>query len=240
MLQMMKPGTMEMTTRRGILPALFFLVLILLSHAGLRAQVNDFRTWSELDLRKDIGKDLQLSLEIGQRFKENSLRYDRTLFTGEIQWDITGSLELSGGARYYIVSNSELDVVSRYRLNTDLSWEHKIGSFSAGIRQRIQYGFDDIATIDDYTGNNLKSRSRLQAGYHIFGTPLTLEASYEMFLGIFRNDGVYPVEHRLKAGSGIVLSQRAELEIAYLMESEVNVVAPVRAHILVLGIKYIL
>jgi hypothetical protein len=219
---------------------LVVVALPLLIQIRLYGQTHDFQTWSQLDLVKDLTEDLRFSLEIGQRLKENSLTYDRTLFTGKVSRAFSSGFDLTGGARYYLVSDSEHHIVSRYRLNGDVSWERDIGGLTAGLRQRFQYGFDDIVNIGDYAENSFKSRSRIEAAYLIPGTPVTLGSSYEFFLGIFRDEGIYPVEYRFKLGSEILLSPRTQIEIAYMLENELNVVEPVRAHVLLLFIEYTL
>ena len=44
-------------------------------------QQQDFRSWWSVDLTKNLTKNLQAELEIGQRFQDNSLGFERSLIT---------------------------------------------------------------------------------------------------------------------------------------------------------------
>jgi hypothetical protein len=119
-----------------------------------------------------------------------------------------------------------------------VSYKYKISSFSLGLREQVQYGFNDLNTIDYYFENKLMSRTRVSAKYAIFGTPLAVHSSYEFFLNLNSLFGVMPSAHRIKAGVEYSFSGKSELDISYMLEEEFNTANPVRSHILALTFGY--
>lgn len=216
-----------------------FLVVTFLMIAGgqLFGQEQDFRSWWSIDLRKDLTKKLQAGLDLGQRFENNSLGYDRSLVTAGLEYELFNDFEISGGYRYIVYRDMGL-FDTKYRIHGDVSYEVSLSSFSFQLRERIQYGFQDFSTIESYGANNLTSRSRLSAEYDIFASPFTLFASYELFLGLNTSAGVQIRDHRYKAGAEYKLSIRSDLELGYMLNAEANRSSPLNAHVLLISYSY--
>jgi len=190
-----------------------------------------------VDLSKDLTKNLQVELELGQRFQDNSLRYERSLITAGLEYELFNDFEIGGGYRY-IVFKEEGIFDSKFRIHGDVSYEISPGSFSFQLRERIQYGFQDFVTLDDYRANNLTSRSRFKGEYDIFASPFTLFASYELFLGLNTSSGLQVRDHRYQAGAEYKLSMRSDLELRYLFNKEANRKNPLNAHVIVISYAY--
>lgn len=201
------------------------------------AQETDFQTRFEGEFEKKFDKfDLGLSVE--QLFKENSLRYDRTMFTLVGQVDLYKDLSLNAGLRWQLVQDLELEVESRFRINIDLNYKWNIGLFYIGLRGRTQYGFDDQVLYKYFRNNKLVTRLKLEAGYHIFGTRITPSAGVEPYLHLNAYDGAQFSKMRYYAGVKYDLNNSNSLELKWLFEDEFNTVYPMNASIIWITYKY--
>ena len=196
----------------------------------------DFQTRASFGVSMDLTKDLRASLELGQRFRNNSMVNDRSLITGSVKYDLPKGFTVGGGARYMLVNSDGL-LESRYRFHGDGNYRMKFSSFSVKLRERVQYGFDDI-----YPGssNKLTSRSRVGVEYDIFGTPFSLYSSFEIYLVLNDPTSYSPYTlNKVVAGMSWNLPKKLNLKLYYLLEDELNVWNPQQAHIVVaaLGLK---
>ncbi len=198
----------------------------------------DFQSRASFELSMDLTKDLEASIELGQRFKDNSLRYDRSLITGALAYDLPKGFSVGAGARFLLVQNSDQLLESRYRFHGDVNYRWKISSFQVKLRDRIQYGFDDITSYIDF-GNKLTNRSRVGVSYDIFGTPFMVYTSYEIYLVLNDPTNAAYSLNKVIAGMSWDLPKKLNLKLYYLLEDEVNTRYPQQAHIIVaaLGLK---
>ncbi len=222
---------------RGILYRLSIVAFLLSAGSQLFGQEQDFRSWWSIDLSKNLTKNLQAELDFGQRFQNNSLGYERSLVTASLEYELLNNFQISGGYRYIVYKDNGL-FTTKYRVNADVRYEVSVSSFSFQLRDRIQYGFQDFNTLEDYGENNLTNRSRLSVEYDIFASPLTLFASYELFLGLNTSSGVQVRDHRYKGGAEYKLSMRSDLELGYMFNAEANRSSPLNAHVLLISYSY--
>ncbi|MCF8226782.1 MAG: DUF2490 domain-containing protein [Bacteroidales bacterium] len=223
--------TMVMTIER-VRPALLMLIMIMLT-GSLKAQYSDFRSWFDVELSKDFSGKLEGSLDFSQRFKENITAFDRSLVTGSVEYQLIKNLEIEGGYRYILVRNNEMGIVSRYRIHGDLTYDKDIRSFNFQVRERIQYGFDDLNSINELYLNKSTSRSRIKLTYDIFGLPVELYTSFELFISLGLPDAGIPSDYRIKSGMEYLLSHKSSLEAGYMLDNEINTKNPLRSHILI-------
>jgi hypothetical protein len=221
----------------AIFSRFFVLLFLIISVSNLNGQEQDFRSWWSVDLTKDLTKNLQAELELGQRFQDNSLGYERTLVTASLEYELFNNFDIGGGYRYIVYRDRGI-FDTKFRVHGDVSYQYSISSFSFQLRERIQYGFQDFSTIENYSSNNLTSRTRVRARYDIFGSPLRLFTSYELFLGLNTSSGVQTRDHRIQAGTSCKLSMRSDIEVGYLLNVEANRSNPMNAHVLVVGFSY--
>lgn len=226
-------------TKNKVLPGIVLILgFAFLSIAPASGQIQDFQSRASFELAMDLTKNLEGSLEIGQRFKNNSLAYDRSLLTAAVKYDLPKGFSLGAGARYLLVQNNDHILESRYRVHGDVNYRWKISSFQIRLRDRIQYGFDDIISYATY-GNKLTNRSRLGLQYDIFGTPLSAFSSFEVYLVL--NDPIWAAYslNKVMAGMSWDLPKKLNLKMYYLLEAEINRTYPQQAHIIVaaLGLK---
>lgn len=226
-------NTMTMKKLRGIVVFSFFFLSTLHVY-GQKGM--DFQSREMFEISKDLTKDLEASIEVGQRFKNNSLHFDRSLITGALVYDLPKGFSLGAGARYILVKNRYEVLESKYRLHGDLYFKPRISVFQIKLRNRIQYGFDDINLT---YGNKLSNRCRIGIEYDIFGVPLSVYTSYEIYLVLNDPSSAAYSLNKVKAGLSWDLPKRWKLNLYYLLEDEVNTTYPQQAHIVVaaLGLK---
>lgn len=216
-----------------VFPAvLFILGFTLLFVTPASGQIMDFQSRASFEVAMDLTKDLEGSLEIGQRFKNNSLAYDRSLLTAAVKYDLPKGFSLGAGARFLLVQNNDHILESRFRFNGDVNYRWKISSFQVKLRERVQYGFDDIISYSTF-GNKLTSRTRLGVQYDIFGTPFSAYSSFEAYL-VMNDPSNAPYSlNKVMAGMSWDLPKKMNLKLYYLLEAEINRANPQQAHIIV-------
>lgn len=206
--------------------------------SGADAQIRDFRSWWNVDVSKDISKDLSAGFKLGQRLRNNSLEFDRSLATLSLGYDLPKGFDIEGGYRYILLKDDENIFQSRYRIHGDVSYRYSLDRLRFGFRERMQYGFDDLNSIDEYFFDKLTSRSRISVKYDIFGSPFSLQGAYEIFVNLNAQTGVTVTDHRIRAGFELAISQRMELDIYYLLDQEVNRRSPLQSHIFLVTMGY--
>ncbi len=218
----------------------WFMVLALLCQApySLYAQIKDFQTWCAFNVSYKLTDRFDTGLELGQRFRDNSLRYDRSLVTLKANYDLTERITIAGGARYYIVQDNELQLNSRYRFNADVSYEYKWTDLALEIRQRFQYILDGFTKYSYYNENKATARTRALLHYHLFGTRFSFYSGIEMFSDIGDGDGTVFSMGRLMAGSKVTITPSLDFSLSYFMEQELNKTNPLQSHILLLDCAF--
>jgi hypothetical protein len=226
-----------MTIRQGIYTSLLAMTA-LLGPGTLQGQNRDFQSWWEFGFDYSLGSSLQLEGELEQRFKNNSLQYNRTLFTLGAEYDAAKWLSIAGAARIVFVADSEGQIHPRYRLNFDATASHDLSEFTLSFRTRMQYGFEDILYFGDLGQNSLVSRNRLKGQYHFFGTKFRCFASLESWHYLNELPGPAFIHMRYSAGLRYDLSFASSFSLRYIFEDEFNVSNPDKLHILVVGFDH--
>ena len=219
---------------------LCFILLVLLIPCTLLGQQKDFQSWWELEVDKGLKSGFNLSGELEQRFRNNSLQYDRTLVTLAGEYDVKDYLSVAAGLRALLVSDRELQLYPRYRMHVEATGRTSISAFNLSYRLRLQYGFDDLLYLGDVLMNNLGVRNRLKVTHHIFGTRLGWFATIESWHHLYNPSNRLFYKMRYSAGAQYTLNFRSELSLRYILEEEFNVTNPLQSHILVLGYSHIL
>lgn len=221
-------------------PGVFVVFMLLLSAVSPKAvgQQQDFRTWWEADLSKDITNDLQASLDFSQRFKSNTLRYDRSLLTASLEYELFKNFEIDAGYRFYVLRDNRMQLTTKYRIHGDVSYAVDLEAFEIQFRERVQYGFNDLATIEMFAENKLTNRNKLTLEYDLFASPMTFFGSYELFTDLTNISAIEFSDHRFELGVEYALSFTSQVEISYMLDRELNEFDPLVAHIVVIGFSY--
>lgn len=230
--------TTGMTMIRPLHAAWWYLGLCLLSWPALQGQEKDFQTWWEAELQADLPRGFDLSGELEQRFRNNSLQYDRTLVTLTGGYEVNPYLDLNAGFRMVVVQDRELQLQNKFRIHADVTGNYTVARLDFSLRARLQYGFDDILDIGWIRQNNLVNRNRLKVEHHIFGTRFTVEASLESWHLL--NDLPSRLNYKMRVSGGMeyMLSFVSSFSLRYILEDEFNVKNPLQSHILVVGYQH--
>jgi len=150
----------------------YILVCVLLYFIGaatLQGQTRDFQSWWELELNKKITGRLDLNGEFQQRFRNNSLQYDRSMMTVGASYDALDYLKLGGAARLALVMDGE-QLQIRYRIHLNATGDYDILGFDLSLRLRFQYGFEEFSALNYFSANAVVERNKLKVQRHIYGT----------------------------------------------------------------------
>jgi len=224
-----------MMTTRSLRYTLLFFILILPETVELSGQQKDFCSWYEFEIDKGLNNGVDLSLEVEQRFKNNSLQYDRTQFTLSGEYDITDYFSTDVGFRALLATDRELQLQRRYRMHVDATGSHTISVLDFSFRIRMQYGFDDYAFEGAFSDNNLVNRNRLKVEHHLFGSRLGLFATIESSHVLSGNPDRLFYKMRYSAGVEYSLNFRSRFIVRYILEDEINMADPLQSHILLFG-----
>ena len=237
-------GILVGRTSRGIMTisrlsfSLFVSFLIIVTAADLQGQTEDFQSWWELELNKEISSRLDLDAELEQRFKNNSLQYSRTLLSLGASYDLSDNFGLAGGARTIFVMDGEQQMHARYRFHLDGVGAYDLSAFDLSLRIRLQYGFEDMLAFRYFSFNALINRNRLKIAHHIFGTRFGWFASAESWHGSNRDAQWLTFAMRYSAGLRFSPNFTSRFSLRYILEDEFNVVNPRQLHVVVLGYTY--
>ncbi|PID92301.1 MAG: hypothetical protein CSA96_03935 [Bacteroidetes bacterium] len=221
-------------TKRATNSILLFMLLLF---APARAQHRDFRPWFAYGLETRLEGGTWLSAEIGQRFRQNGLAYDRSLVTLKATRSLNSWLDASAGVRALMVRGRETGLHSRYRLQADLRAGQSWTDLRADLRLRAQYGFDSWSFVLHRGGNAFVIRTRLKCNYRIFGTRFGLKATVEPYFRLSASPN--PGLSVLRLGSGLFYNTtaRGRLSIDFMREAGLNRANPLRAYILQIGYR---
>jgi len=237
-MQRMIPGeVMTINPGRNTLP---FILFVLLIPGTLLGQQKDFQSWWELEVNKGLKSGFNLSGELEQRFRNNSLQYDRTLVTLVGEYDVKDYLSVAAGLRALVVSDREMQLNPRYRVQMEATGRYAISAFNLSYRLRLQYGFDDLLYLGDVLMNNLGVRNRLKVAHHIFGTRLGWFVTIESWHHLYDPSNRLFYRMRYSAGAQYTLNFRSEISLRYILEAEFNVTNPLQSYILVFGYTHAL
>jgi len=204
----------------------------------LQAQARDLQSWLQLELNKSITGRLDLNGELQQRFRNNSVQYDRSLMTLGASYDLLDFIKLGGAARMGLVMDAEHQIHTRYRFHLDAIGGYDVSGFDLSLRLRFQYGFEDFSALNYFTVNAVVERIKLKMQRHIYGTRIDWFASVESFHGSAGQSDWRTYALRYSAGARYSLDFRSRFSLRYFLYDEMNVPAPKLLSILALGYSY--
>jgi len=215
--------------------AIAVLAALLLCSGTLDAQEQDFQSWWELGVEKQLSRDVDLGLELEQRFKSNSTRYDRSLMTISAGWGALDYLDVGGGLRVLTVMDDENGIGSRFRLHADATGKYTLAPVRLSLRARLQYGFEEVIYLTDMSFNVLVNRLRLKAAHDFFGSRYSAFASMESWGLFYNQDGRFFKRMRYTAGMSYRLNMHSALQARLMLEDEFHQPRPRDTWVLVLG-----
>jgi hypothetical protein len=212
---------------------LFLIIGIATSSNWVAAQEDDFGTWIEIGLEKQITKNFRLEFEEEIRIFKNFGELDR-IATG-LGGAYTFNKYLRAGAGYTWLYKNRVNRElweHRHRFHLYLRGRYKIDRFTFTLRERLQSTFVDESIPGFGYNPRIYLRSRLQAAYNIKGSDFTPFTSAEMYYQLNNPKGNQIDNMRYTLGSGWAISKNFDIDAFLRLDQELNVKNPVSYWIL--------
>ncbi len=161
---------------------ILFLLLSVFTVPQLHAKTRNFGTWIELEFKKKLIKDLEVSFVPEFRFDDNFLM-DEYMFEGALAYEPLKFLELSAAYRLGIDVKKGPDEMS-HRFAFDATGKKKFDRTEISLRTR----FTNYLELEEGNDFGIDFRPRLKMEYNIKGNKITPFISYELFRNLSANE----------------------------------------------------
>lgn len=216
-----------------LLIKLFLIIICAASPFWVAAQENDFGTWIEIGVEKQVTQKFRLEFEEEIRIFKNFGEFDR-IATG-VGGAYTFNKYLRAGAGYSWLYKHRVNLElweHRHRFHFYLRGSYKIDRFTFTLRERFQSTFvDESIPGFGYNPRNYL-RSRLQVAYNIRGSDITPFTSAEMYYQLNNPKGNQIDNMRYTLGTGWEISNNFNIDTFLRLDQELNVKNPVSYWIL--------
>lgn len=192
---------------------------------------NDFGVWAGMKVEQKILKELSVGVKAQVRLNGNAA-YFKSAFTNiGVSYKFHKMFSLSAGYRYAIRVNNNthrayLDAKLNYQPIKDLGLRFK-------LRVRGQYGTNN----DLVDASSVTLRSRLYIGFTPkgkIGKKFTIYTTGEIFYEFVQSYNSFK-KWRYSAGMMYHFNKDLALNLRYILQDEIEVVAPVMDHVFVVG-----
>lgn len=212
---------------------LLLIIVIAASSLWVEAQENDFGTWIEIGVEKQITEKIRLEFEEEIRIFKNFGELDR-IATG-LGGAYTFNKYLRAGAGYSWLYKNRVNRElweHRHRFHLYLRGRYKFDRFTFTLRERLQSTYvDESIPGFGYNPRNYL-RSRLQVSYNIKGSAVNPFTSAEMYYQLNNPEGNQIDNMRYTLGAGWEISNNLDIDTFLRLDQEVNVKNPVSYWIL--------
>lgn len=198
-----------------------------------KAQVNDAGAWLGLGLEKKITQAASINVEVESRFGENLSTIDSYFVDASAHYDLTSFLRVSGHYRFSRKHQLELFYRNRHRFNLDATLKHKFENIEVSYRLRGQTQYTSVHSKLDGKVPTNQIRNKLAVNYS-FDKPYEPYVWGELFYGISAEQSAM---RRARVGAGIKyrVDKRNSLNLAYLVQRDMNRSNPVTDYVLSLN-----
>ena len=215
---------------------LWFLLMVALPW-GCRAQSHDFGGILELGFEQKLAKGLELGLEGEGRFNHNFTSFNRLKIGADLDYSFLKKkrLKVSLGAAY-LLYNRYGTIENRGRIIGSITYTEKISDFKLSLRARVQSTFYDMQR--GYHKFNPKTylRGRLQFDYTFSQLRMSIFASTEFFLSLYKKNNIFIENFRTIAGCNFKMGNGHTLGVFLRVDNEVQVSEP--ENVYYIGLKY--
>ena len=215
---------------------LWFLLMVVLPWTG-QAQSHDFGGILELGFEQKLAKGLELGLEGEGRFNHCFTSFNRLKIGADLDYSFLKKkrLKVSLGAAY-LLYNRYGTIENRGRIIASLTYTEKISDFKLSLRARVQSTFYDMQR--GYHKFNPKTylRGRLQFDYTFSQLNMSIFASTEFFLSLYKKNDIFIENFRTIAGCNFKVGNGHTLGVFLRVDNEVQVSEP--ENVYYIGLKY--
>lgn len=213
------------------------ILLLLFVFAGnLSAQTTDFGLVVGAGYSGKIVKGLGYSVEGEVKTCNNFIGFNRFKADAGIDYSFLKK-RLKVGAEFdYILKNQEDFLENRYRVSGVLTYAERIKNFKISYRAKFQSTFfDDNHSYNKFNPKNY-IRNRLQIEYKFFSKPISIYASTEFFLRLYKYDARFIDNWRTIVGVTYRIDKNNSIDFYLRADNEVQVKN--RANEFYLGVGY--
>ena len=237
-------------------------MLMILLPIGVRAQSDEFGTWTSVSLDKKLSKQFSLGTELELRTGNNLKNIDRWSAGISVDYRLAKWLKASAGYTYLYDYHPEAYTYqddgdlnkrtmtyfgSRHRLNVSLTASKDFGKLNVSLRERWQYTYrpEQENMRMDYQHADLGySYSVRGKATNIWRNKLQLKYKTTGMLQPYLYGETYVSgtgfdKLRLSLGTDLKLSKRSSLNVGYVYQKVYdNVDEEGNKHVLSIGYKY--
>ena len=235
---------MRIKTRhtKYILAALMALFSISASFGqeGTYIEVQDFETWSSVELRYKLPDYWTFGLQQQVRLNYNSTQLKGYFTQLGIDFKPSKHWALGIGLRYITMNDNEGNVQGLeyyFRYHLDAAYMHKADRFSFKYRFRYQNRNEIGLSAEEGDVPLNYTRLRVKVDYNIKNWKLDPVLSGEIFNGFENGENLGITHYRISFGTDIKTKNAGKIGVYYRLEEEVNTGYPKTIH--AIRLKYI-
>lgn len=202
-----------------------FLFLLLFLPIGLYAQSHDCGGIISVGFEQRIVKNFDFGLDAEGRFNHCFTQFDRLKVGASFEFSFLKKKRLKVGAGgYYLLKNDDY-LENRWRVQGSLTYTEKIRQFRLSYRVRVQSLFFDERRGSHSFNPKTYLRNRLRIEYMFPQVPVTLYASTEFFLRLYKKN-YFIDEFRTLIGCDYRLNKGNKIGIFLRSDNEIQVANP--------------
>ena len=214
-----------------------FLLLITSHFQYLKAQNEDFGSWTGIEIRKKFSQRLSASFAEEFRWKENVTQLDNLFSEAGIDYKLSKYLKISANYRFNQKQKRDQSFDTGHRLSSDFRFQNKIKAIIFNYRMRVQSQVNDYYSSETgkFPDYNLRHKFSLQWDLDNRISPF---AATELFYPInqIRNNKLSRL--RLITGIDYEINKESSMSINYLIQKETFVKNPLTEHVIQLNYQF--
>jgi hypothetical protein len=179
---------------------LYYIAFLLGFPTLLHGQLSDFKSWHEVELQKDLTKNIGLLLGQELRLTDNSSYLGDYITTLGVSYKFNKYLRAKLCYRYNYGLDIETDYETTHRIYGDLTGRYKLDRFIFSVRERYQVSFGNYT--DKVLAYNPVHylRSKVSVSYNINKSDFNPYVSAEFFYSLNNPMGNTTDKYRLAMG----------------------------------------
>lgn len=213
------------------------MLLLFALSSVVRGQSHDFGGILELGFEQKLAKGLELGLEGEGRFNHCFTSFNRLKIGADLDYSFLKKkrLKVSLGAAY-LLYNRYGTIENRGRIIGSLTYTEKFSDFKLSLRARVQSTFYDMQR--GYHKFNPKTylRGRLQFDYTFSQLNMSIFASTEFFLSLYKKNDIFIENFRTIAGCNFKVGNGHTMGVFLRVDNEIQVAEP--ENVYYIGLKY--
>ena len=219
---------MERSIKTGLL-----LAALLLATAEVKAEGDDFGLWSEVDVEKQISRNLSVDGGVELRTRDHVKTVDRWSGSIGASYKLTDWLKASAGYTLLYDNNEKWNDKqtkvanfwgTRHRFNVSLTGSVDFGNLSVSLRERWQYTYRPEKTVErtKVSKGTVEDKTYNGKGKNVWRNRLQLKYKVSKVWRPYVNGETFVSngmdKYRLSAGTEIRLSKQHSFDVKYLFQ----------------------